>query len=155
MTNTRDHSPVKIAIRIIEPADVIPLRQLVLRPGQPESACHWPSDDDPTTAHFGAFVGGRLAGIASIYLEPQPGEADTSAWRLRGMATRPELRGNGIGGMLVLACIEHVENSGGRCIWCNARTPAVRFYERHGFRHVGDEFELPGIGPHFRMIRVV
>jgi ribosomal protein S18 acetylase RimI-like enzyme len=96
-----------------------------------------------------------MVGIASIYLESQSGQTDPQAWRLRGMATLPESRRQGIGGMLVSACIEHVENSGGSSIWCNARTPAVKFYERHGFRCFGSEFELPGIGPHYRMIRHV
>ena len=36
-------------------------------------------------------------------------------------------------------------------VWCNARTPARGFYERYGFVAEGEEFELPDIGPHFRM----
>jgi predicted GNAT family N-acyltransferase len=38
-------------------------------------------------------------------------------------------------------------------LWCNARTPAVGFYERHGWTTVGEEFDVPPIGPHYRMVR--
>jgi ribosomal protein S18 acetylase RimI-like enzyme len=69
------------------------------------------------------------------------------------MATLEEYRGQGIGSRLVEACIEHIRAQGGEWIWCNARTPAVSLYDRHGFRCVGDEFVLPGIGPHYRMVR--
>ena len=37
----------------------------------------------------------------------------------------------------------------------NARTPAVRFYERHGFAVVSEEWDEPDIGPHVRMERPV
>ncbi|MEW5875185.1 MAG: GNAT family N-acetyltransferase [Candidatus Zixiibacteriota bacterium] len=146
---------MRIRIRIISAHDVIGIRHAVLRPNQPVEQCTWPSDDAPTTAHFGAFADDEMVGIASIYLESQPDSPDPSAWRLRGMATLPEFRSQGVGGLLLSACIEHVENSGGTTIWCNARTPAVRFYERHGFECIGDEFQLPGIGPHYRMERKV
>jgi hypothetical protein len=36
-------------------------------------------------------------------------------------------------------------------VWCNARTPAVGFYEKLGFSTIGEEFELPPIGPHYLM----
>jgi predicted GNAT family N-acyltransferase len=40
-------------------------------------------------------------------------------------------------------------------VWCNARTPALRLYERAGFERESGEFEIPGIGPHFVMARRV
>ena len=33
----------------------------------------------------------------------------------------------------------------------NARTLAVPFYRAHGFVSVGEEFEIPDVGPHFVM----
>ena len=69
------------------------------------------------------------------------------------MATAPEHRGTGVGGQLLRACIAHAESDGGLLMWCNARTPAVKFYERFGFLCSGDEFDIPGIGPHFVMMK--
>jgi len=105
------------------------------------------------TVHFAARVSETIIGIASIYREPPPSGTDANAWRLRGMATEPSRRNAGIGGKLLRACIAHVASQHGSLIWCNARTPAVKFYERHGFRCIGEEFELPGIGPHYLMMK--
>ena len=69
------------------------------------------------------------------------------------MATEPDVRGAGFGAALVAACIEHAAASGGGEVWCNARMGAVGFYRRAGFDVVGDEFEIPAIGPHVVMVR--
>jgi len=44
-----------------------------------------------------------------------------------------------------------VAGQGGTMLWFNARTVAVPFYEKHGFATRGDEFEIPGVGPHYVM----
>lgn len=69
------------------------------------------------------------------------------------MATKPELQGQGIGAKVLTTCLEHAKSRGGALMWCNARTTALAFYRRHGFETVGDEFETPGVGPHFVMVR--
>ncbi len=92
-------------------------------------------------------------GIASLYREPRPEQAD--GWRLRGMATVPEVRGQGFGIALLAACVDHVAVSGGGELWCNARRAAVGFYRRAGFDVVSDEFDIPGIGPHVVMTTTV
>ncbi len=33
--------------------------------------------------------------------------------------------------------------------WCNGRSVARGFYERHGFEVRGEEFVIEGVGPHF------
>jgi ribosomal protein S18 acetylase RimI-like enzyme len=70
---------------------------------------------------------------------------------VRGRTTTPGARGTGVGAALLGACVEHARAHGGRRVWCNARTPARGFYERAGFAAEGEEFELPGIGPHYLM----
>ncbi|MCW3019870.1 MAG: family N-acetyltransferase, partial [Solirubrobacterales bacterium] len=49
------------------------------------------------------------------------------------------------------ALLRHALAAGAQRIWCNARTPARRFYERAGFGVISEEFELPMIGPHLVM----
>ncbi len=141
-------SPV---IRRIAAAQTRPLRQAILRPHQRVEELVYPGDDAPETAHFGAFLGGKLIGIASVYHEPPHGETDKGAWRLRGMAVVPELFRKGIGSLLLRACIHHAKRRGGTMMWFNARTPAVQFYQAHGFQIRGAEFTLPDIGPHYFM----
>ena len=70
------------------------------------------------------------------------------------MATREDLRGQGIGARVLEACVGHVAARGGGLLWCNARMPARRFYERAGFTAWGEEFESLGIA-HVVMWRMV
>ena len=136
------------------PADAVrPLRQAVLRPHQRLEETAFPGDALPGAAHFGAREdGGALLGVASVSPEPHPHAPAPGDWRIRGMATDPDGgRGRGAGALLLRACLDHVRAAGGRRVWCNARSPVRGFYEREGFAVEGDEFELPGIGPHFLM----
>jgi predicted GNAT family N-acyltransferase len=69
------------------------------------------------------------------------------------MATDEARRGTGIGAGLLAAVLDHVADHDGELVWCNARTPASRFYERAGFAVHGDEWVDPEIGPHVAMWR--
>ncbi len=73
----------------------------------------------------------------------------------RGMATTMAVRGSGVGLRLLDACVDHVSQSGGMLLWCNARITAQGFYERAGFHAEGDPFELPEIGTHILMLRAL
>jgi len=138
-------------------ADVgLPLRQRVLRPHQSLDELRSPTDDHPDTGTYVAVIGGEVVCTASVRREPPPwAPGETSAWRLRGMATDPAWRGKGIGARVLDAVVRHVRDRGGGLLWCNARVPAVRFYVRAGFRARGEEFEEPVIGPHIAMERDV
>jgi GNAT superfamily N-acetyltransferase len=146
------------AVRVVAvPADVVrPLRRQVLRPHQTVADQVYPGDALPGAAHFAALAADddTVLGIASIAPEPYPGPGGGAEgdFRVRGMATAPSARGTGLGAQLLTACLDHARTAGARRIWCNARTPARGFYEREGFTTVGDEFELPEIGPHFLMV---
>ena len=139
-------------VRRISAAETVAVRWPILRTGMPREAAIFPGDDAPETQHFGAFRGDRLVGVASIYPAPFPDRPEAAgAWQLRGMATLPEVRGLGCGGALVAACLLAAREKGGGLLWCNARSPAVGFYEKHGLCAIGAEFEIPTAGPHFRM----
>lgn len=140
-------------LRRVEAAVVRPLRRAVLRPGSPDEELVYAGDDDPDAGHVAAYIGDEVAGIASVTRQPYDGVA--TAWRLRGMATAPAARGTGLGALLLAACVDHVAEHGGTLLWCNARTPALGFYERFGFEAAGEEFDIPGIGPHYVMRRTV
>lgn len=142
-------------VRAVSAAQTRPVRRAVLRPHQPPEASLYPHDEAAGAFHVGAFAQGALVGVASVYHERAPHRPERDAWRLRGMATLPEARGKGLGGRLLQACIAHVASQHGDLLWCNARTTASGFYLRHGFRQVGDTFDLPGLGPHWLMERDV
>ena len=139
-------------IRPITAAETLPLRLSVLRPGRPVESAHFAGDDSSGTRHFGAFREGRLLGIASLYAVEMPEHRGVPSFQLRGMATVPEARGAGLGRALVRACVQFARENGARLLWCNARTSASEFYKKLGFQIVGSEFDIPDVGPHFRMI---
>ena len=139
-------------IRQISAAETIAVRWPVLRPGFSRATAVFDGDDAPGTLHFGAFDGGTLTGVASIYLAPFPVQPAVSpTFQLRGMATLPVVRGAGFGRALLDACVAAAREKGAALIWCNARTSAADFYGKNGWRIVGDEFDIPTVGPHFRM----
>jgi GNAT superfamily N-acetyltransferase len=136
---------LEIEVREIPLAETRTLRQEVLRPraSLAELASHEPAG----SVAFGAFQGDELVAVGLV---GRDGDAPDD-WRVRGMATRPDVRGRGAGAAVLQALVQHAVAHGARRVWCNARTRARRLYERAGFAVASDEFELPDIGPHYRM----
>lgn len=139
-------------VKRIQAVDCLALRHQVLRPHQPPENSKYPLDEEPTSAHFGYFnEKGEIVCVASLYLEGREG-GPKKAFRLRGMATRPDLQGSGLGRQVLGACQSYVQQQGGDEIWCNARTTASEFYFKNGFVSLTPEpFDLPGLGPHYIM----
>lgn len=78
------------------------------------------------------------------------------AYRLRGMAVDPAFHRRGIGRKLLELLEAQVLASGHTMLlWCNARTPAVPFYNSMGWQKVGEEFDIPTAGPHFKMWKML
>jgi ribosomal protein S18 acetylase RimI-like enzyme len=144
-------SRVEIILSVITVEQARPIRRDVLRPGHPITAVVYPSDDHPKNFHVGASVSGQIVGVATVYPQPFPPADLSNAWQLRGMAVREQMRGRGIGKMLVRACLGHVASQGGAMLWCNARTAVVGFYQSMGFQVLSEEFHIPVSGPHYVM----
>ena len=145
-----------IEVRRITAEDTIEIRWAILRPGFPRETAIFLGDDAAGTQHLGVFLDGRLVGVASLYDAPLPDETvSLRPQQLRGMATLPEVRGSGCGRALLKGCHEAAKHAGSTLLWCNARQNAVGFYERHGWHVCSKEFDIPTVGPHFRMRRTV
>jgi ribosomal protein S18 acetylase RimI-like enzyme len=106
--------------------------------------------EPPDAFAIGAFDGDQLVAVGLVGPEGQPGE-----WRVRGMATLPAFRGQGVGSAVLTALVEHAREGGATAVWANVRTPARTLYERAGFEVISEEFELPQIGPHVVMRRAL
>ena len=142
--------PVSVTGLALRPVDALAtaaLRLAVLRPGQ---SLPLPGDDEPAF-HVGAFDGGILVGSGNVRRSPPPWALDDPAWRLRGMATAPDRRDLGVGSAVLATLMAHCRANGAGIFWCNARTPAQRFYERAGLTVIGEPWDDPEIGPHVRM----
>lgn len=140
-------------IRRITAAAARDVRHPVLRAGLPFETAILPHDDDPETLHLGAYEDGRLVGVATYFPEMYPDRPGLAAWRLRGMATLPEMRGRGAGRMLLEEGMRAAIDAGAVVMWFHARTTARGFYEKLGFISVGDEFFVPMTGPHYVMFK--
>ena len=70
------------------------------------------------------------------------------------MAVRKNLRGSGIGGMVLNTLLNEAKRIGHTKLILHAQTHAQGFYEHHGFNSEGEEFMEAGI-PHMKMIHLL
>lgn len=140
-------------VRLITAEDTIPLRKALLRPDRPVEESIYVGDDETSSFHVGAFESddpSALAiGVATMLQVDDPRCEAAPAHRLRGMAVAADRQRSGIGSATLQFAEAEAARRGSTIVWCNARTVAVPFYLRHDYETVGDEFELPNIGPHF------
>lgn len=94
--------------------------------------------------HYGMFRNEEL--VACVIATPI--EADV--YQIRQMAVIEELQGSGIGRELMGHAEEDLRRNGASEIMLQARDIATGFYERLGYRKVGDWFTHVGI-PHLEM----
>ena len=141
-----------VQTRFGDAAEVIDLRHAILRDGLPRETAIFPGDEEPTSKHVVATRDGRIVGCATVHLNTYE---DQPAWQLRGMATDPTVRGAGIGRAMLEFLEDALLATTVRQMWCNARVPAIAFYEKLGWRVVSDVFEVPTAGPHVRMSRTL
>lgn len=138
------------------------LRRRVLRPHQAVDD-PLPGDDVRDAIHFAILDGAhgahgahgaRSEPLCACFLlvegypwVPAPGSppADRPLWHLRSVATEPAHQRTGLGRVLMQAVLDHVAGHGGGVLWCNARTPAVPFYQRIGLATYGDEHISHGL----------
>ena len=108
------------------------LRQKVLYPEK--ALADMSMEEDLDGIHFGAFKGGWLVGVISLF---QNGED----FQFRKVAVDPSAQKMGIGSMMLDYVSAFALQEGGRRIWCNARVSAIPFYLKHGFTQTGKTFE--------------
>jgi GNAT superfamily N-acetyltransferase len=137
----------------ISSRDTYSLRQKLLRPSGTLEDCIFEGDDDEQTFHLGAFIGGKLVSVSSFYFEKHQNIDAKFQYRLRGMATHPDYQKKGFSSSLLKTGFPIVKQNLCSIVWCNARSPVVGFYEKLGFKIIGNRFEIPEIGPHFLMVK--
>ena len=72
----------------------------------------------------------------------------------RHVVQEPGHQSRGFGGLLLDIAEEAiVKDSGVKLFWCNARAGAIRFYERHGWNTDSEQFDIPTVGPHRKMVK--
>jgi GNAT superfamily N-acetyltransferase len=142
---------------------ILDLRHRILRAGLPIETARFEGDQGPHTTHYAAFQTndelkptGRPICCATFMLGTYE---EVPAWQLRGMATEEAYRGCGVGNQLLNTAERELRShpvyAHVRLMWCNARVPAVRFYQRNGWKGVSDVFDIPTAGPHIQMTKFI
>ena len=122
------------------------VRHRNLRQGQPfETVDYGEVDRLSSTVHLVLTMGDQEIGCATIMKEERAGGF---GYRIRGMAVDEEYRGYGFGRRLMEGC-QNLAQELQTGLWCNARNNAIPSYVACGFQQVGEEFDIPNIGPHF------
>ncbi|SOD18684.1 GNAT family N-acetyltransferase [Pedobacter xixiisoli] len=131
---------------------VLPLRSKMLRNGAAINECVFPTDEAEGIFHLAYYADeAEIATVATFYPQDMEGR-NGRGYQLRGMATDTAFLGKGYGAMLIKYAVDYIKEAKAEYIWCNARTSAVDFYKKQGFEIVSEEFEIPGVGPHYIMI---
>ena len=143
-------------VSTVKTTDVLGLRMSVLRDGTPSQDPRYPQDDDPDALHLGIFEDETLIATSTWLDRPWPLDERRFAVQLRGMAVAKTHQSRGIGGVLLRAGIERARERGATFVWARARDLALKFYERHGFAVVGDQFtdEATGLGHHLVVLEL-
>jgi ribosomal protein S18 acetylase RimI-like enzyme len=135
-------------LKYIAATEPLYLRSTVLRNNVPEQECIF--ETDHIGFHLGAFVEDQLVSVASFfpkdYRDLHPG-----GYQLRGMATARAFARQGYGASLIGFALGALKDKGVNYLWCNARKNAVDFYKKLNFEVISLEFDVPGIGPHYKM----
>ena len=143
-------------IRFISAKQTIPLRSGVLREGYPIEECYFDGDNDNTTFHLGYFTENEELVCILTCKKENHGKLPKQAYRLRGMATHPDYRRKGYGKELLNAATVHIkEELGIDYVWFNAQRGAFPFYESMGFEFMSDEFDIPTVGLHREMFKLL
>ncbi len=142
-------------IQEITAIETYPVRQPVLRAGKPIESCHFQGDEWPSTHHLGYFINNQLIGVVSLFEAKNLILGEEKSIQIRGMAVLDSHQKTGIGNQLIQEAENYCRKQNAILIWFNARTSAVGFYEKLGYKIEGSEFEIQEVGPHFLMSKKI
>ena len=153
--------------QILQPEEIQQLRNEVLWPHKTFENCILETDRLSTTFHFGIQEDGLTVATVTFQKEHtdklkqdstkgvSQGALQEKEYRLRAMAVREGYRGQGFGEAIVEAGLNHLRELGVEVVWCDARVAALNFYRRLQFEELEEEYDIPIIGLHRFMWKVL
>ena len=143
----KQDSPDRVVI--LPTAEILDLRVRVLRRGTPFTHANYPEDEYPDVVNFCIVRGGSPIATSTWFSKECPEMPGVPAVQLKGMAVDDSVQGSGLGAKLIERGLEHARATGAGIAWARARDSALYFYEKRGFRVVGDGFiDGPTAMPH-------
>ena len=141
--------------QILQPEEIQQLRNEVLWPHKTFENCVLETDRLSTTFHFGVQIDGLTVATVTLQQEKSDKLQQEKQYRLRAMAVREGYRGQGIGDAIVEAGFNYLSELGVEVVWCDARVAALNFYRRLQFEELEEEYDIPIIGLHRFMWKVL
>jgi GNAT superfamily N-acetyltransferase len=134
--------------------EVLVLRMSVLRDGTPSQDPRYADDDAEGSVNLGIRESGILVACSTWLPRPWPFDQSAPATQLRGMAVAKHLQSKGLGRILLDAGISRAKSLDSTYVWARARDNALYFYERNGFKTIGEQFidDASGLGHHLVML---
>lgn len=134
--------------------DIHELRVRVLRKGTPVTHATYAEDDYDDVVHLGIRENNHVVATSTWFSKECPEQTGVPAVQLKGMAVDDLLQASGYGRALIDAGLSLAVERGALLVWARARDSALGFYEKCGFRSVGEEFiDEPTAMPHHIVIR--
>jgi len=143
-----------IKIKEITAKQTFALRIEILRDGIATNY-RFDADDTASSFHLGAFDGTTCVGIVTFIKQSKLVLKAEKSYQLRGMAVAVSHQKKGIGAKLIERSYPMLKERNADLLWCNARELAVEFYKKNGFKIYGDSFEIPHIGKHYIMYKLL
>jgi len=122
---------MSIEIKKVSVEDILPIRHKVLWPDKPFEFVKVEGDEEGI--HFGLYENSILVTIISLF-------AEGKSLRFRKFATLTEYQNRGLGKLMILKVIDYAQENNFERLWCDARTDALNFYERVGFKKFSEPF---------------
>jgi len=122
---------MSIEIKKVSVEDILPIRHKVLWPDKPLEFVKVVGDEEGI--HFGLYENSILVTIISLF-------AEGKSLRFRKFATLTEYQNRGLGKLMILKVIDYAQENNFERLWCDARTDALKFYERVGFKKFSEPF---------------
>ena len=140
-----------IEIKQIKVEETYSIRKEELRKNM-DLSTQFEGDFDKETFHLGLFKDKELVSIVS-FTSSYYKEFEGKQFQLRGMATKEEYQGQGLGRKLIDQALKILIDKKSAVVWCHSRITAIDFYSKMNFKKIGVVFEIPEIGKHIVMYK--
>ncbi|MDI2111914.1 GNAT family N-acetyltransferase [Commensalibacter nepenthis] len=119
-------------IHQIQLEDCLPLRRDILWPSFDLQDCIEPGDEN--AIHYGYLINNQVISCLSVFYRTP------SRRQIRKFATASKYQNQRIGSTLFKTVLQKLKNDNVSSIYLNARSTAVRFYEKFNFTYFDTEF---------------
>ena len=142
-------------IKNITALETFLVRHPVLRTNKPIEKCHFEGDNLESTVHFGIYLKNRIVGVISLFEVKNDLFSHKRQYQIRGMAVLIEYQKQGFGEKLVKHAESYCIHNASNLIWFNARKEAIPFYQKMEYKTIGEFFQIPEIGDHIQMFKIL